>query len=110
MSAEKKVKSRLKKVNEPTKIEGQSIDKAAESSYFSVYDLQFSEPTAAEIKAAADKAAKDKETAKDNLDKLTLTISGNEFAIALQASLLDAVRDLLRYELEKLKLGSGDSR
>ncbi|MEG4977212.1 hypothetical protein, partial [Microcoleus sp. K4-B3] len=46
-----------------------------------------------------------KKVGKETLDTLTLTISGNEFAIALQASLLDAFRDLIRYELRKIKPG-----
>lgn len=108
MSAERKVKNRLRRVNEPTKIEGKSVDKSAENSYFSVYDLEFSEPTPKEEAEAAAKAESDKGSRKDAVDKLTVTISGNEFAIALQASLLDAMRDLLRYELKKIKSGEGD--
>lgn len=105
MSAEKKVRNRLKRVNPPTRISGQSERIIREYNYFGVYDLEFTEPTAAELKAAAEKAAQTKKgTGKDALDTLTLTISGNEFAIALQASLLDAIRDLVRYELKKLKL------
>ncbi|MEG4225540.1 hypothetical protein QUA35_06665 [Microcoleus sp. N9_B2] len=109
MSAEKKVRNRLKRVNEPTRISGQSQEKISDYTYFSVYDLEFVEPSEAELKAAAEKAAQTKKgTGKTALDTLTLTISGNEFAIALQASLLDAIRDLLRYELGKLKLAGAD--
>jgi len=107
MSAEKKVRNRLKRVNPPTRISGQSERIISEHNYFAVYDLEFTEPTAAELKAAAEKAEQSKKgTGKDALDTLTLTISGNDFAIALQASLLDAIRDLLRYELKKIKGGS----
>jgi hypothetical protein len=108
MSAENKVRNRLKKVNEPTRIKTQSQEKISEYSYFSVYDLEFVEPTEAEQKLANEKAARDRGTEKNALDSLTLTISGNEFAIALQASLLDAMRDLIRYELKKLKLAESD--
>lgn len=110
MSAEKKVRNRLKRVNEPTRISGQSEEKISDYTYFSVYDLEFVEPSEAELKAAAEKAAQTKKGAgKTALDTLTLTISGNEFAIALQASLLDAIRDLLRYELRKIKTGGDES-
>ena len=108
MSAESKVRNRLKRVNEPTRIKTQSQEKISEYSYFSVYDLEFSEPTEAEQKLAAEKAARDRGTGKNALDSLTLTISGNEFAIALQASLLDAFRDLIRYELKKIKAGEDE--
>jgi len=108
MSAESKVRNRLKRVNEPTRIKTQSSEKISEYSYFSVYDLEFLEPTEAEQKLAAEKAAQDRGTGKNALDSLTLTISGNEFAIALQASLLDAMRDLIRYELKKLKLAESE--
>lgn len=108
MSAENKVRNRLKRVNEPTRINNQSLDKISDYSYFCVYDLEFVEPTEAEQKLAAEKAARDRGMGKNALDSLTLTISGNEFAIALQASLLDAMRDLLRYELKKLKLAESD--
>lgn len=109
MSAEKKVRNRLKKVNEPTRISGKSVDKAAENSYFSVYDLEFSEPTKKEEAEAAAIAERNKGTRKDAVDKLTVTISGNEFAIALQASLLDAMRDLIRYELKKIDISGSKS-
>lgn len=110
MSAEKKVRNRLKRVNEPTRISGQSQEKISDYNYFSVYDLEFVEPSEAELKAAAEKAAQTKKgTGKAALDTLTLTISGNDFAIALQASLLDAIRDLLRYELRKIKAGGEES-
>ncbi|MEG4883011.1 hypothetical protein QUB75_19720 [Microcoleus sp. K1-B6] len=109
MSAETKVRNRLKRVNPPTRIAGQSEQKISEHSYFAVYDLEFTEPSEAELKAAAEKAEQTKKRdGKKSLETLTLTISGNEFAIALQASLLDAIRDLVRYELKKLKLAGAD--
>jgi hypothetical protein len=109
MSAEKKVRNRLKRVNPPTRISGQSERIISQHNYFAVYDLEFTEPTAAELKAAAEKAEQSRKgTGKNALDTLTLTISGNDFAIALQASLLDAIRDLLRYELKKIKGGDSE--
>ncbi|MEG4047814.1 hypothetical protein [Microcoleus sp. Pol17_C1] len=109
MTAERKVRNRLKRVNPPTRIEGQSEQIISEHNYFDVYDLEFTEPTAAESKAATEKAARDrKKVGKETLDTLTLTISGNQFAIALQASLLDAMRDLIRYELKKIKGGDSE--
>ncbi len=110
MSAESRVNNRLKKVNPPTLIQGVQSAKDDENSYFKVYDLTFSEPTPEEEKQAGDLAIATKGTQKDALDKLTLTISGNESAIALQASLLDAMRDLLRYELKKIGIGGGDNK
>lgn len=107
MTAENRVNSRLRKVNPPTQIHGVKSEKSDENSYFKVYDLTFSEPTPEEEKQADNLAIAAKGTGKDALDQLTLTISGNEFAIALQASLLDAVRDLLRYELKKVGTGGG---
>ncbi|MEG4497577.1 hypothetical protein QUB05_05600 [Microcoleus sp. F10-C6] len=109
MSAESKVRNRLKRVNPPTRIAGQSEQKISEHNYFAVYDLEFTEPSEAELKAAAEKAAQAKKrNGKETLDTLTLTISGNDFAIALQASLLDAIRDLIRYELKKIKGGDSE--
>lgn len=110
MTAERKVRNRLKRVNPPTRIAGQSEQIIPEHNYFQVYDLEFTEPTEAEAKAAADKAMRDrKKVGKETLDTLTLTISGNECSIAEQASLLDAIRDLLRYELRKIKTGGDES-
>ncbi|MBD0339411.1 MAG: hypothetical protein ICV61_00475 [Microcoleus sp. Co-bin12] len=73
-----------------------------------MYDLEFAQPTEAEQKLAQERAAPAKGTGKNALDRLTLTISGNDFAIALPASLLDAMRDLIRYELKKLQLASDE--
>jgi hypothetical protein len=88
MTAEKKVRKRLEGQNKPTKVSGrEEIKKGSEQSFFDVYDLEFED---------------------DDRDKITLTISGNKFAIALQASLLDAFRDLIKHELKKVK--GGDER
>jgi hypothetical protein len=88
MTAEKKVRKRLEGQNKPTKVDGrEGLKKHSELSFFDVYDLEFE--------------------GEDKDDKITLTISGNKFAIALQASLLDAFRDLIRHELKNIK--GGDS-
>ncbi len=81
-----KVAGTLAKVNERTKIAGKpDPKKETDANYFDVYDLEFLEGTTPEEGGQ------------------TVTISGNKSAIALQASLIDALRDVIRYELAKIE-------
>lgn len=80
--------TRILEKNDPvTRIAGQSDAKLSEQSYFEVYELTLG------------KGDEEEEETK-------LLISGNEVFIALQASLLPAIQQLIRAELSKADLGT----
>lgn len=88
-NAQNRVERRLGKVNPETKVEGKVVKTPDEKSFFDVFQLEFENP-------------------EDKDDVFETTIAGNKFAIALQASMMDAMWDLMQYGLKKIK-ASGDS-
>lgn len=87
MDGEEKVKRRLRAKNRPTEIRGEVSPKVSEANFFDVSELTFKE---------------------EDGEDLSIVISGNEFSIALQASLCDAIKQIVRFEISRLKL-NGDS-
>jgi hypothetical protein len=88
-NAENRVERRLGKVNPETKVDGKEAKTPNEKSFFDVYQRELENP-------------------EDKDDVFETTIAGNKFAIALQASMLDATWDLFRHVFKKIK-ASGDS-
>lgn len=83
-TTEAKVRRILEKNDPVTRIAGQSDAKLSEQSYFEVYELVLD---------------------KDG-DEVKLLVSGNEVFVALQASLLPAIQQLIRHELARADLGT----
>ncbi|MEG4801593.1 hypothetical protein QUB63_17035 [Microcoleus sp. ARI1-B5] len=84
-TSEAKVNRILQKSDPITRIAGQSDAKVSDQSYFEVYELVLD---------------------KDGDEETKLLISGNEVFIALQASLLPAIQQLIRAELARADLGT----
>ena len=84
-TSEAKVNRILQKGDPITRIAGQSNAKVSDQSYFEVYELVLD---------------------KDSEEETKLIISGNEVFIALQASLLPAIQQLIRSELARADLGT----
>ena len=96
-TSESKVNRILQKSDPITRIAGQSDAKVSDQSYFEVYELVLN-------KASEDN--KDKKNSKDKEEEIKLIISGSEVFIALQASLLPAIQQLIRAELARADLGT----